>query len=789
MPAYDASFFLSRELSWLEFNQRVLTEALDPRNPIFERVKFFAITSSNLDEFFEVRVAGVKQAIQSGVTERSVDGRTPLETFRAISKRAHRMVDDAYACWRNELRPALEQHGVRFLNPKELGANEVAWLEEYYRTNVRPVLTPFGIDPAHSFPQLLNKSLNLLVLLDPDDEGPSGERMAVVQVPRNLPRIVRVPGTEGSHDFVLLGMIIGQFLEDLFPGARITGYWHLRVTRNSELYIEEEESVNLLKAVEQELHKRQRGAAVRLEVDKSCPRRVYEQLLEELRLSTEDLYLIDGPFLPGRLLAIGDAGLPPEMRDKPFVAPRGPAFADERDLFRVIRQRDVMLHHPYECFSSVVEFLESAASDPEVLAIKQTLYRTGGDVRIVGALMKAAQAGKQVTAVTELKARFDEKNNIIWARRLEEAGVHVVYGIVNHKVHAKLSLVVRREDEGVLRRYLHVGTGNYNPTTAKIYTDVSLFTSDADLCEDAANLFNLLTGFCQYYPMRKLLVAPFTLHDKVLDFIALETEHARAGRPARIIAKMNSLVDREVIEALYRASSTGVRVDLIVRGICCLRAGVPGVSENIRVRSIIGRYLEHSRLFYFENGGASDLWLASCDWMPRNFFNRVEVAVPVTDEAIKKRILNELLATQLADTAKAWELGSDGQYRQVLPENGVEPRSSQEDFMQLALDESKRRRLHSRAHADFTILRGGRGFPVFTKPGTPSSKSKARKSPAGEPVEKALPPAKTAVTKKLGGVPKPSVPASVEDTVAKPKPPATRRRGARAVAKKGNAAA
>src|ERR1041385_3945579 len=518
MTPFGPAHFINRELSWLEVNQRVLDEALDGQNPLLERVKFFCIVSSNLDEFFEVRVAGIKQQMESEVVERSIDGLTATETFRAITTRVRLMVDQQYRCWREELRPALARHNIHFLNFEELGEADLDWVEAYYRAEVRPVLTPLAIDPAHPFPQLLNKSLNMIVQLEMAMSGQPLRHLAVVQVPRVLPRLVKLPRADARRDYLFLGHLIGHYLADIFPGTKILGYWHFRVTRNSELYIDEEEVANLLKAVENELHNRRKGDAVRLEVEQHCPADIQKALLGTLRLTEEDLYAIDGPLNPTRLMAVYEGDHSPELRDPPFVAPIAPAFREQADMFAVIRERDVLLHHPYENFNSVVEFLERAAEDPSVLAIKQTLYRTGGDARIVGALMNAVKNGKQVTAVVELRARFDEANNILWARQLEEAGVHVVYGLVGYKIHAKLCLVVRRDEDGI-RRYAHFSTGNYNPTTARLYTDVGLLTCRRDLGEDATNLFNLLTGICQFQSLRKLLVAPFDLHDRILRLI------------------------------------------------------------------------------------------------------------------------------------------------------------------------------------------------------------------------------------------------------------------------------
>jgi polyphosphate kinase len=691
MKIFTSTHFLSRELSWLEFNQRVLNEALNPANPLLERVKFFTITSSNLDEFFEVRVAGLKQQIESDVVERSIDGRTATETFRAINKRVREMIDRQYRCWRDELVPALAKNGIRFLTWEKLSTADRDFLEEYYHRRVRPVVTPLGIDPSHPFPQLLNKSLNMAVQLEIERNGETQRRLAVVQVPRVLPRLVELPRDDDRQDYFFMGALIGHYLADLFPGTTILGFWHFRVTRNGELYIDEEDVGNLLSAVEQELHNRRKGAAVRLEVDHDCPAEIYHYLLETLDVTTDDLYIIDGPLNPVRLMAIYEGDHSPELRDKPFVAPVAATLRDVGDLFSVVRQRDVLLHHPYESFGSVVDFLELAARDPHVLAIKQTLYRTGGDPRIVGALMNAVKNGKQVTAVTELKARFDEANNILWARRLEEAGVHVVYGIVNHKVHSKIALVVRRDDDG-LRCYLHLGTGNYNPSTGRLYTDVSLFTARRDFAEDATNFFNLLTGICQFQPTQKFLISPFTMHETMMALIKRETDNALAKKPARIIAKMNALVDREIICALYRAAQAGVKIDLIIRGICCLRPGLPGISENITVRSIVGRFLEHSRIFYFENGGEAKVFVGSADWMPRNFFRRIEIVFPIEDATIRDRIVKQILATQLADTAKASLLGPDGSYTRPTVAKESERRNSQAEFMALALGESKTRK-------------------------------------------------------------------------------------------------
>ena len=687
---FGPAHFINRELSWLEFNHRVLEEALDPQNPLLERVKFFCIVSSNLDEFFEVRVAGIKQQIESEVVERTMDGLTATETFRAIVKRVRRMVEQQDGCWREELLPALAANGIRLLEVPELEPPDLAWVKDYYRTQVRPVLTPLAIDPAHPFPQLLNKSLNFIVRLEMARNKEVLKHMAVVQIPRNLPRIVQLPRTDGRQDYVYLDRLIGHYLADLFPGTKLLGYWPFRVTRNSELYIDEEETANLLKAVENELHNRRKGDAVRLEIDDQCPPGVREALLKTLRLDDDDLYLIEGPLSPTRLMALCEGDHSPELRDAPFVAPLAAGLRQRPDLFAAIRERDILLHHPYDNFNSVVEFLELAASDADVLAIKQTLYRTGGDRRIIGALESAVRNGKQVTAVVELRARFDEANNIDWARQLEEAGVHVVYGLVGYKIHAKSCLVVRREGLE-LRRYVHLATGNYNPTTAKVYTDLGLFTCRPEFGEDVTNFFNLLTGICQFQGLRKLVAAPFELADRLMQLVEREAENALKGLPARIILKLNSLADRRIIEALYRASEAGVKIDLIVRGICCLRPGLRGVSRNITVRSIVDRFLEHSRIYYFENACRPEVFISSADWMPRNFYGRIELAIPIEDGVLRERIISEILAISLADEAKARFLQADGSYRRGAAANGDKPRRSQAEFIALTGAEGEAR--------------------------------------------------------------------------------------------------
>ncbi len=698
------SRFINRELSWVEFNSRVLEEAMDPKNPLLERVKFFCITNSNLDEFFEVRVAGLKQQIESAVIERSMDGRTATETFDAVSGRIHEMVDALFQCWRQDLMPALAKRGFRFHQIDDLGPDDRRWVESFYRDKVRPVLTPLAVDPSKAFPLIGNKSLNIIVRVELKEKNATQQRLCIVQVPRVIPRLVPLPRPDRRHDYVFLADIISYFIEDLFPGTTVYGSWRFRVTRNSELYVGEEDVENLLQAVENELRNRRKGDAVRLEVDHNTPDDLVAELLEKLELTYDDLYRIDGPVNPIHLQTILKGDHSPELRDVPFLAPPAPAFRGRTDLFEVIRQQDVLVHHPYESFDCVVDFLNQAASDPKVLAIKQTLYRTGGDPRVVGALMRAAQNGKQVAAVVELKARFDEAYNIQWARELEEAGVHVSYGLVGYKIHSKICLVVRQEEDD-LRRYVHLSTGNYNPNTARLYTDLGYFTCRSGYGEDATALFNLLTGFCQFQGTRRLVVAPFEFQRRTLESIRRETRNAREGKPAAIRAKMNALVDKPVIEALYEASKAGVQIDLIVRGICCLRPGVPVLSENIRVRSIVDRFLEHSRIFYFENNGDPRVYISSGDWMYRNFQKRIEVAFPVEDPAIRKRLTDEILAIHLRDNDKARALQPDATYTRIVPTEGEKSHRSQHELIAL-----------NKPAFNSTSKKGKLKFPKFEMP-------------------------------------------------------------------------
>ena len=679
----ESKNFINRECSWLEFNRRVLEEAQDASNPLLERLKFLGIVSSNLDEFFEVRVAGLKQQVESNFSRPRSDGNTPAETLREVAARTRSIVSDQYQTWSGQIQPDLAATGIRLCGVNELNVEEIAWLDRFYREQVSSVLTPLGIDAAHPFPDLRNKSLNILVELQVAARGRGERRLAIVQVPGILSRLVRLPQKGRARRFVLLEEVIFNRLEDLFPGNRLLGRWCFRVTRNSELYIDEESAANLLKAVEKELFNRRKGAAVRLEIDDGCPKPLQAKLARYLGLSDAEVYEIRGPIDPISLIEVGRGEHLPELRDEPFAAVESPALRGCVDFFERLRQRDVLLHHPYETFSSVIEFIEKAAADPQVLAIKQTLYRSGSDERIFRALTTAARNGKQVAVVIELKARFDEDNNIRSARKLEEEGVHVLYGMVGYKIHSKMCLIVRRDPDRI-RRYVHLATGNYNLTTARLYTDLGLLSAREDLGEDVAGLFNLLTGICQFQPMKKLLAAPFNLHRKMLSLVEAETANARRGLPARIIAKMNALVDRELIKALYRASQAGVQTQLIVRGICCLRPGVPGLSKNIAVKSIVGRFLEHSRIFYFENACRPKVYIGSADWMPRNFFHRIETVFPIEDGVLRDRVINEILAGCLADNTKSRLLQSDGSYRRAPSLAGDSQIHCQQEFMRLA---------------------------------------------------------------------------------------------------------
>lgn len=665
--------YFNRELSWLAFNRRVLDLARNPEYPLIERLKFLAIVSSNLDEFFEIRVAGLVQQVESGVIEVGIDGLGPKEQLRRIHGITVAMVKDQYQCWQDQLVPAMKREGIAFKSRKELTRKELAWVKDYFQQQVYPVLTPLGLDPAHPFPQLANKSLNILVKLAEPGRGRRETRVAVIPVPRILPRVVRVdPEASGEQEtYLFLSDLIKIFDQELFPGYRIKGAWAFRITRNSDLYIDEEEVENLLTKIEEELHKMRRGDPVRLEIEHDVDDDTLENLLRAIDLPADYVFRVNGPINLLRLMSVYGMIERADLKDPPLHARVPEALACPEDLFPNIRERDYLLHHPYESFHPVVDFLRQAAADPKVFAIKQTLYRTSGDSPIIEALKEASRNGKQVTALVELKARFDEANNIQWARELEEVGVHVVYGLVGLKTHCKCCLVVRREGQG-LRRYAHLGTGNYNPKTAKIYTDLSLFTAAPAITGEVADLFNTLTGFSRTPSFKKLLVAPFTLHAEIQKRIQRETRNAKAGKPARIIAKCNSLIEKDTINHLYDASNAGVPIDLIIRGICSLVPGVKGMSENIRVRSVVGRLLEHSRIYYFENGDAEpEVFIGSADWMSRNFFRRIECVFPLEDPELKARVIEEILPPYLQDTTAAL-LKSNGAYTPARKAKGEE---------------------------------------------------------------------------------------------------------------------
>jgi polyphosphate kinase len=714
------ALFVNRELSWLEFNERVLAEARNPDVPLLERLKFLTIVAANLDEFFMVRVAGLMGQRLADVADQPADGMSAVAQLEAISRRARRMFDDMSVALREELFPELAAHGVRITTMRELDAASREHVRQHFRAQVLPVLTPLAIDPGHPFPHLRNKSLNLIAMLAGNRQKDTTPAFAVVQVPGVLKRLVQVPGVEGRAAFVLLDDIIAAHIGELFPGFRCLGAWSFRLVRNFDLTIDDEEAEDLLESVQQEVRRRDRGAAVRLTIDASASPEAIEMLRESLHLSQEFVYPFDGPLNLVDLIALAQPlDKEPGLRDEAFRPQVLPPFRDEENPFEIIAKGDVLLHHPYESFDPVVQFIEHAAHDPQVLAIKQTLYRTSGDSPIVKSLVRAAENGKQVTALVEIKARFDEENNILWARKLEESGVHVVYGLVGLKTHAKAALVVRREGEQ-LRRYVHLGTGNYNPATARLYTDVSLFTARPEFGEDATSLFNLLTSCTAPPTWRKITVAPLGLHERILGLVEREAANARAGRPARIIAKMNALVDPDVILALYRASIAGVEIDLIVRGICCLRPGIPGVSERIRVTSIIDRFLEHARVFLFEAGGAREVYATSADWMPRNFQRRVEVLFPIEDEAIKARLVREILGTQLEDNVKAWRMRPDGGYVRKAPVEGDALVRCQRRFLALARDLAEKADQKALRDRPF-VVRPVRNLPTKSEQGGPTA--------------------------------------------------------------------
>ncbi len=680
------NLLLSRDESWLSFNRRVLEEAQDPTNPLLERVKFLAITASNLDEFFEIRIAGVLQRIEDGYNDASPDGATLRESLDAIKAETHRFVADQYRCWNEELLPAMRRAGIRVLDWKEMDEQAREFAHDYYQREVDPLLTPITIDPAHPFPRVLNKAMCLAMLLRRKRRGAAGPVLGVLTVPRALPRFIRLPSAEGRNDFIFLHDLIERNAPGMYRGYEILSRAAFRVTRNSNLYFQEEESRSLLETVRTELHNRRKGDAVRLEIDSGADAEIVERLRTNFELDDSLIYPVDGPVNLSRIMHLYGASENPDLKFHPFVPRELRLHRKSANLFDELRHHDILLHHPFDSYEAVVGFVEAAAQDPNVVSMKQTLYRTSDDSPIFQALTEAAQT-REVTAVVELTARFDEASNIRWARNLEDAGVQVFHGIVGLKTHCKLALVVRRDPDGVTRRYAHLGTGNYNPDTARFYTDVSLLTADPDITAAVHSVFNYLTAHSESDDYRPLLVAPLTLAESFIRLIHREQEHAAAGRPARIIAKMNSLLEQSLVEALYSAAHAGVEIDLIVRGICSLRPGVKRLSERIRVRSIVGRFLEHSRIFWFANGGDEELYSGSADWMPRNLFERCEVVFPVRDPQLRARVRDEILAAYLADTVKARVLRADGTYarlREPGRDGGPPPFNAQEFFIAVA---------------------------------------------------------------------------------------------------------
>jgi polyphosphate kinase len=671
-------YYINRELSALEFNRRVLCLAKDPGTPLLERLKFLCIVSTNLDEFFEIRVSGLKQREEKTSTPAGPDLMSTTDLLHEISRRAHEIVTEQYRLLNEDIIPALDAVNIRFVRRTNWSPEQRDWLRQYFQREIEPVLSPVSLDPARPFPRILNRSLNFIVGLEGTHAFGRPVQRAIVQAPRSLPRLIRLspelPDT-GPNDFVFLSSVIHAFVDELFVGMDIKGCYQFRVTRNSDLYVDEEEIDDLMDALEGELIASRYGEAVRLETAHDCPAELTDFLLEMFGLNEHDLYRVEGPVNLNRLMAISEMSRRDDLRYPPFAPSVPRAVSDADDIFAAIRRGDILLHHPYESFAPVLDFISRGAQDPDVLCIKITLYRVGPASPIVDALVAAAQAGKEVTAIVELRARFDEAANIGFANRLQEAGAHVVYGVVGHKTHCKMALVVRRENAR-LQRYVHIGTGNYHPGTARLYTDYSMLSADEVLAEDIHQVFLQLTSLMRTTPLRRLHQAPFSLHSDMLGLIEQEIRNVTDGGNGHIIAKMNALVEPEIIRALYRASGAGVMIDLIVRGLCCLRPGIPGVSENIRVRSIVGRFLEHSRVAYFHANGDERVYCSSADWMERNFFRRVEICFEVLDPDIKSRLISDL-DTCLSDNCQSWELRPDGRYELRRPDATESPLSAQ----------------------------------------------------------------------------------------------------------------
>ena len=683
----DSKYYYNRELSWILFDERVLDEARDKTNPLMERLKFLSITASNLDEFFMIRVASLRDMVNAGYTKPDIAGMSPLKQLEALGEATHRLVDKQYSTLTRSLMPLMEQEGIHLiLKHEDLNKKQKEYVDEYFMKNVYPVLTPMAVDSSRPFPLIRNRSLNIGALVSKKAKGGRKsnnveKEFATVQVPAVLPRIIRLPSQEGDS-VILLEEIIERNMGKLFANYDIICAYPFRIMRNADLTIEEDEAADLLKEIERQLKKRQWGEVIRLEVADDIDKKLMKVLLKELNCREEDVYRIQGPLDLTFLMKLYGLEGYDELRDPDFTPQPVEELAPDKDIFAAIRNRDLLLHHPYETFRPIVEFIRQAAKDPDVLAIKQTLYRVSGHSPIVAALAQAAENGKQVTVLVELKARFDEENNIIWAKMLEKAGCHVIYGLVGLKTHSKITLVVRREEEGI-RRYVHLGTGNYNDSTAKLYTDIGLLTCSEPIGEDATAVFNMLSGYSEPLNWNRLSVAPLWLKDRFLTLIKRETRNANAGKNSRIIAKINSLCDKDIIMALYEASMAGVKIDLIIRGICCLKTGIPGISDNITVRSVVGRFLEHSRIFYFENAGSPELYCGSADWMPRNLERRVEILFPIEEPDLKERVYH-ILDVMLRDTLKARIMDEDGSYLRI-DKRGKELLSCQEEFCREAV--------------------------------------------------------------------------------------------------------
>ena len=684
---YASEHYWNRELSWLLFNKRVLNEARDKQNLLFERLKFLSITASNLDEFFMVRVASLKDMVNAEYTKKDIAGLTPKQQLEKLNVATHELVNLQYSTYNRSLYPLLMQHGLQLITRhEELSKSQGEYVDKYFEESVYPVLTPMAVDSSRPFPLVRNKSLNIGALVSNRKKEKKELEFAMVQVPSVLPRVIEIPSKEGMKSIIFLEEIIERNIGKLFLNYDIVCSYPFRIMRNADLSIEEDEAEDLLKEIEKQVKKRQWGQVIRLEAEAGMDKRLLKILQEELAVEEEDIYRIDGPLDLTVLMKIYGLDGFEQYRVEKHIPQPVPEIAEGDNIFEKIQKQDIFMHHPYQTFTPVVDFIRQAARDSEVLAIKQTLYRVSGNSPIIAALAQAAENGKQVTVLVELKARFDEENNIVWARKLEKAGCHVIYGLVGLKTHSKITLVVRKEEDGI-RRYVHLGTGNYNDATAKLYTDVGLFTCKESFGEDATAVFNMLSGYSEPLSWNKLAVAPLWLKDKFLYWIEREKKYAQNGEPARIIAKMNSLCDKDIIAALYEASAAGVQIDLIVRGICCLKVGIPGVSENIRVRSIVGQFLEHSRIFYFENGGKSEIYCGSADWMPRNLERRVEILFPIEEEALKKKAFH-ILEGELRDTIKTSIMLADGTYEKV-DRRGKEAYSSQDAFVLEAREEAK----------------------------------------------------------------------------------------------------